>query len=122
MAVFFSEFPENTIPFVSGKFRKFEPGFFIEWKAPKVVLSIPLLKYYSFRYPEVGKPKCLDEWKATSGVSLVLRKDSAWKVYTNNLNVVFLYNLFNYVLMYNIRLLWFDVIFRKETFYYITSN
>ena len=25
-----SEFPENTIPFVSGKFRKFEPGFFIE--------------------------------------------------------------------------------------------
>lgn len=122
MVVFFLEFFENIILFVSGKFWKFELGFFIEWKVFKVVFSILLLKILFILLFGNCKFKCLDEWKVISGVFCVLRKDLVWKVYINNLNVVFLYNLFNYVFMYNIRLLWFDVIFWKEMFYYIISN
>lgn len=53
MVVFFLEFFENIILFVSGKFWIFELGFFIEWKVFKVVFSILLLKYYLFCYLEI---------------------------------------------------------------------
>ena len=52
MVVFFSECPENATPFVTGKFRKFESGFFYRMKGAQgcCCLSFPEIVKYTVHF------------------------------------------------------------------------